>query len=227
MRVNKTVTEEEASVNVPLREETVHVERHAVQGLQRRLPTDAFQETEIDIPLRGEEVDVSKRAVVREEVTIRKDVIERDQQVYDTLRREEVHGAEALDDDTGVTDTAGADPGEGRLGRTGRQARSIAKRGRQAARYLRGRLTNPGVRLVSEAGPALRRCPRQILKRTHGSMRSDCMNWLARLTVGMHVDATDGPIGSVASVPRVDLGDPSAPAEVIVLASQANAGSWR
>lgn len=50
------------------------------------------------------------------------------------------------------------------------------------------------------------------------------MSWLSRLTVGMHVHATDGPVGSVASVPRVDLNDPSAPAEVIVLASQANAG---
>jgi len=50
------------------------------------------------------------------------------------------------------------------------------------------------------------------------------VSWLSRLTVGMHVHALDGPLGSVASVPRVDLGDPSAPAEVIVLATQANAG---
>lgn len=50
------------------------------------------------------------------------------------------------------------------------------------------------------------------------------MSWLARLGVGMPVHATDGLLGSIASVPRVDLGDPSAPAEVIVLASQENAG---
>lgn len=117
VRVNKTVTEQEASVNVPLREETVHVERHAVSGnYSDDLPTDAFHETEIEIPLRGEEADVSKRTVVREEVTIGKNVVERDQQISDTLRREEVSvdGADAV---TGVTDTAGADPGEGRLGR--------------------------------------------------------------------------------------------------------------
>jgi len=117
VRVNKTVSEHEASVNVPLREETIHVERHAVSGTYADdLPTDAFQETEIEIPLRGEEADVSKRAVVREEVTIDKDVVERNQQVSDTLRREEVY-VEGADDGTGVTDTAGADPGEGRLGR--------------------------------------------------------------------------------------------------------------
>lgn len=50
------------------------------------------------------------------------------------------------------------------------------------------------------------------------------MSWLSTLEVGMPVYATDGLVGSVASVPRVDLGDPSAPAEVIVLANQDNAG---
>jgi|GEM_PF-4301354 len=50
------------------------------------------------------------------------------------------------------------------------------------------------------------------------------MSWLSRLEVGMQVHATDGMLGSIASVPRVDLGDPSAPAEVIVLASNDNAG---
>jgi len=51
-----------------------------------------------------------------------------------------------------------------------------------------------------------------------------CMSWLERLAVGMRVEAIDGSLGSVASVPRVDLGDPSAPAEVIVLATSTNAG---
>ncbi|MDQ3547400.1 MAG: YsnF/AvaK domain-containing protein [Chloroflexota bacterium] len=50
------------------------------------------------------------------------------------------------------------------------------------------------------------------------------MSWLSRLEIGMQVYATDGLLGSVASVPRVDLGDRSAPAEVIVLASPDNAG---
>jgi len=117
VRVNKTVTEQDASVNVPLREETVHVERHAVSSdYGDALPADAFQESEIEIPLRGEEVDVTKRAVVREEVMIEKDVVERDRVVSDTVRREEVH-VEGADDTTSVTDTAGPDPGEGRLGR--------------------------------------------------------------------------------------------------------------
>lgn len=105
VRVNKRVTEEQASVNVPLREETVHVERHAVTGdYSGSMPSDAFQETEIEIPLRGEEVDVTKRAVVREEVEIDKDVVERNQQVSDTVRREEVY-VDGADNDLNTTST--------------------------------------------------------------------------------------------------------------------------
>jgi uncharacterized protein (TIGR02271 family) len=40
----------------------------------------------------------------------------------------------------------------------------------------------------------------------------------------MPVYATDGLLGSIVSVPRVDLGDPSAPAEVVVLDVQAGPG---
>jgi uncharacterized protein (TIGR02271 family) len=129
VRVNKTVNEEQASVNVPLREETVRVERHPVTGEYTDVPANAFEETEIEIPLRGEEADVTKRAVVREEVEIDKDVVTRNQPVSDTVRREEVH-VEGADTDmgttrtsgrttgmSGVTDTEGDDPGEGPLGR--------------------------------------------------------------------------------------------------------------
>jgi uncharacterized protein (TIGR02271 family) len=50
------------------------------------------------------------------------------------------------------------------------------------------------------------------------------MSWLSRLDVGMPVHARDGILGTIVSVPRVDLKDPTAPAEVIVLASPENAG---
>jgi len=137
VRVRKDVVTEQQSVNVPLREEQVHVERHAVTGDYTDVPTNAFQETEIEIPLRGEEADVTKRTVVREEVEINKDVVERNQQVSDSVRREEVfvEGADNTSGTgmtgrtsgtstnrsttgmTGTTDTAGSDPGEGFLGR--------------------------------------------------------------------------------------------------------------
>ncbi len=50
------------------------------------------------------------------------------------------------------------------------------------------------------------------------------MSWLSQLTVGMPVIALDGPVGSIASIPRVDLEDPTSQADIIVLANQDNAG---
>lgn len=131
--VRKGVRSEQQTVNVPIREEEVHIERHAVTGeYLGDVPANAFQEQEIEIQLHGEEVDVTKQARVREVVEIDKDVVERNERVTDTVRREEVfiEGDGVLDGDTGssrrdmgttrtsgVTDTAGADPGEGALGR--------------------------------------------------------------------------------------------------------------
>jgi uncharacterized protein (TIGR02271 family) len=92
VHVHKDVIEDVQTVNVPLREEEIVVERHAVDRAvdASTIPADAFQESDIEIPLRGEEVDVTKQAVVREEVDISKTVRERNEQVSDTVRREEV-----------------------------------------------------------------------------------------------------------------------------------------
>ncbi len=48
--------------------------------------------------------------------------------------------------------------------------------------------------------------------------------WFSRLTVGMRVVATDGTIGSIASVPRIELDGPNLRSDVIVLANNENAG---
>lgn len=93
VHVHKDVVEEEQAIDVPLREEEVRVERHDVAAGAGgdRVPDDAFQEQDIEIPIRGEEADVTKRARVREEVDIEKDVRERNKEVRDTVRREEIH----------------------------------------------------------------------------------------------------------------------------------------
>jgi uncharacterized protein (TIGR02271 family) len=49
-------------------------------------------------------------------------------------------------------------------------------------------------------------------------------NWLANLSVGMQVAATDGTIGSIASVPRVDFDGPTSQSNIIVLANNENTG---
>lgn len=50
------------------------------------------------------------------------------------------------------------------------------------------------------------------------------MSWLANLTAGMNVVAQDGPVGTVVSVPRVEIDDPTLPADIIVLANPESAG---
>lgn len=50
------------------------------------------------------------------------------------------------------------------------------------------------------------------------------MSWLANLSAGMNVMAQDGPVGTVVSVPRVEIDDPTLPADVIVLANPESAG---
>lgn len=113
VRVRKDVVAEEQTINVPVREEQVHIERHAVTS--GTVPGNAFQETEIEIPIRGEEVDITKEAFVREEVEIDKEVIERNQRVSDTVRREEVYIEGA---DQGLTGTTGSTSTTGTTGYT-------------------------------------------------------------------------------------------------------------
>jgi uncharacterized protein (TIGR02271 family) len=88
VRVRKDVVEEEKEVSVPVRRERVHVERREVKD--RPAMQASFQEETVVVPLRAEEVEVRKRAVADEEVVIRKDAIEEEKRVAETVRREEV-----------------------------------------------------------------------------------------------------------------------------------------
>ncbi|MFL5346817.1 MAG: YsnF/AvaK domain-containing protein [Hyalangium sp.] len=88
VRVRKDVVEEEKELSVPVRRERVRVERRDVQD--RPAMRASFQEETVVVPLRAEEVEVQKRAVVDEEVVIRKDAIEEEQRVAETVRRETV-----------------------------------------------------------------------------------------------------------------------------------------
>lgn len=89
VRVNTNVTEREQTLDVPVTEERVHVERRTVDR-----PADATdipaEGGTIDVPVYGEEVDVQKRARVVEEVDISKDAVQQTQRVSDTVRRQDV-----------------------------------------------------------------------------------------------------------------------------------------
>lgn len=94
--IEKDVVSEEKVLEVPVTEERVRVERHAVD---RAATGDdhAFEEGTIEVPIKGEEVDVNKNVRVTEEVEIEKDAVQRTEEVSGTVRHEEVRV-----DETGV-----------------------------------------------------------------------------------------------------------------------------
>ena len=90
VRIEKDVVAEERTLEVPVTEERVRVERRVVDRPLTAADADAFEETVIEVPLRTETVDVQKQARVTEEVVVSKEAVQRTERVTDTVRREEV-----------------------------------------------------------------------------------------------------------------------------------------
>jgi len=90
VRINKDVVEEQQTLEVPVTEEEVEVTRRRVDR-DATADDHAFEEGTIEVPLRGEEVDVEKRARVVEEIDVDKTARTHNEQVTDTVRREEVN----------------------------------------------------------------------------------------------------------------------------------------
>lgn len=119
VHVDKHVVEEQQSLEVPVTEEEVHIERRAVDR-----PADSIDldEASYEIPLRGEEVELTREARVVEEIDIDKTARERTETVSGAVRREEVEintdevdvdgrsvrrdGDVGYDDDRGLLDKA-------------------------------------------------------------------------------------------------------------------------
>jgi uncharacterized protein (TIGR02271 family) len=104
VRIEKDVVTEEQTLEVPVTEERVRVERRVVDRAATGADAGAFEETVIDVPLRSETVDVQKQARVAEEVVISKEAQQRTEQVSGTVRREEVYVDE---DATRIDETEG------------------------------------------------------------------------------------------------------------------------
>ena len=93
VKVRKRVRTDRERIEVPTRHEEVSVERVPVSGEA----TDAqIGEDEVSVPVTEEEVVTEKRAVAKEEVRLRKDVVEGTEVVEDDVRREEID----VEDDT-------------------------------------------------------------------------------------------------------------------------------
>jgi uncharacterized protein (TIGR02271 family) len=87
INVRKRVVTEPQQMEVPTRHEEVSVERVPVEG---EASEAEIGDEEVSIPLTEEEVVVEKRPVAKEEVRIRKDVVEDTEVVEEEVRREEV-----------------------------------------------------------------------------------------------------------------------------------------
>jgi uncharacterized protein (TIGR02271 family) len=94
MRVRKRVRTERERVRVPKRREEVRVERVPVE--RREAPKAEIGEDEFVVPFLEEEVVVEKRPVVKEEIRVRKEVVEDEEVVERDVRKEEVE----IDDQT-------------------------------------------------------------------------------------------------------------------------------
>ena len=87
LQVRKRVRTDRESVEVPTRREEVHVDRVPVEG---EASEAEIGDEEIRVPVTEEEAVVEKRPVAKEEVRIRKDVVEDTETVEEDVRREEV-----------------------------------------------------------------------------------------------------------------------------------------
>lgn len=87
LRIYNVVSEAKVSKSIPLVDETVTVQRRAVN---RAALEDAFKERVFELSEYDERVVVSKRAQVVEEVNLAKQAETRDQTVTETVRRSDV-----------------------------------------------------------------------------------------------------------------------------------------
>lgn len=90
VRIYTRMVERPVEKDIRLKEETVHVDRHAVDRPVSENEFNTFKEGTIEVKEMAEKPVVGKRARVKEEITISKDTTERSEKIRDTVRNTEV-----------------------------------------------------------------------------------------------------------------------------------------
>ena len=107
-RLRKFITEEQVTETVPVTREEVHVEREPITDANRDQAYSGgdLTEEEVEVTLHEERPVVEKEVVATERVRLDKDVETSQQQVSDTVRKEEVEvdGADTASGTTGARD---------------------------------------------------------------------------------------------------------------------------
>jgi uncharacterized protein (TIGR02271 family) len=110
VKVGKRITQHTETLNVPVREERVIIERTPATGQANVAGRELREGETIEVPVMKERVNVGKEAEVAEEVNVRKEAVQRTERVQDTVRREEL---DVKDTSGQVVDrTGGADDGQ-------------------------------------------------------------------------------------------------------------------
>jgi uncharacterized protein (TIGR02271 family) len=90
VRIAKRVVTEDQVLEVPVTEEEIRVERRIIERVGDDSGAEAFEQIIIEVPLYRDRLDVQKRTRISDEIIVTKDVVQRVEQVRDTVRREEV-----------------------------------------------------------------------------------------------------------------------------------------
>jgi uncharacterized protein (TIGR02271 family) len=94
MKVRKRVRTDRERIEVPTKHEEVSVERVPMSG---EASEAQIGEDEVSVPVTEEEVVTDKRAVAKEEIRVRKDVVEDTEVVEEDVRREEIDVEDATE----------------------------------------------------------------------------------------------------------------------------------
>ncbi|WP_043934146.1 YsnF/AvaK domain-containing protein [Bacillus sp. EB01] len=92
VEIRKDVVEEQKTINVPVTNEEVYVDRRPVDGNEANLDAGPIGDNEtIRVPIVEEKVEVTKKPVVNEELVIGKKEVQSTEQVVENVKREEAH----------------------------------------------------------------------------------------------------------------------------------------
>jgi len=121
VRLGKRMVEHTETVNVPVREERVIIERTAGSGRVTAGDLEVGDNETVEVSVMRERVNVEKETVVAEEVNVRTEAVERQEQVSETVRREEleVEDSSGLVTERSQSRTAGDQPHGGHGERRG------------------------------------------------------------------------------------------------------------
>ena len=110
VRLRSRIVEKPVEASVRLREEHVVVNRIPVNRPASEADFTAFKEGQVEVTESAERAVVAKEAKVVEEVSLGKQVTEREQVIHDTVRNTEVDVEQIPGSTTTTTDTAGTKP---------------------------------------------------------------------------------------------------------------------